>query len=88
MTPPVRSLTLAVVGRRTRVTPGETLPEPNHTRSDAALRRRAMEQEELSTELAALLPRLWRFALRLAGDRHDAEDLVQRMRARARAAGL
>ena len=42
-----------------------------------------MEQEELSTELAALLPRLWRFALRLAGDRHDAEDLVQRACVRA-----
>jgi RNA polymerase sigma-70 factor (ECF subfamily) len=37
----------------------------------------------LSTELPALLPRLWRFALRLAGDRHDAEDLVQRACVRA-----
>jgi len=37
----------------------------------------------LSTELPELLPRLWRFALRLAGDRHDAEDLVQRACVRA-----
>jgi RNA polymerase sigma-70 factor (ECF subfamily) len=33
--------------------------------------------------LPALLPRLWRFALRLARDRHDAEDLVQRACVRA-----
>jgi RNA polymerase sigma-70 factor, ECF subfamily len=38
---------------------------------------------ELSAQLPALLPRLWRFALRLAGDRHDAEDLVQRACVRA-----
>ena len=37
----------------------------------------------LCNELPALLPRLWRFALRLAGDRHDAEDLVQRACVRA-----
>jgi RNA polymerase sigma-70 factor (ECF subfamily) len=36
-----------------------------------------------SADLAVLLPRLWRFALRLAGDRHDAEDLVQRACVRA-----
>jgi RNA polymerase sigma-70 factor, ECF subfamily len=42
-----------------------------------------MGQGELSEELPALLPRLWRFALRLAGDRHDAEDLVQRACVRA-----
>jgi RNA polymerase sigma-70 factor (ECF subfamily) len=42
-----------------------------------------MSQDGLSTELPALLPRLWRFALRLAGDRHDAEDLVQRACVRA-----
>jgi RNA polymerase sigma-70 factor, ECF subfamily len=42
-----------------------------------------MGQDGLSTELPALLPRLWRFALRLAGDRHDAEDLVQRACVRA-----
>jgi RNA polymerase sigma-70 factor (ECF subfamily) len=33
--------------------------------------------------LPPLLPRLWRFALRLAGDRHEAEDLVQRACVRA-----
>ena len=42
-----------------------------------------MGQDGLSTELPALLPRLWRFALRLAGNRHDAEDLVQRACVRA-----
>ena len=42
-----------------------------------------MGQNGLSTELPALLPRLWRFALRLAGNRHDAEDLVQRACVRA-----
>jgi RNA polymerase sigma-70 factor, ECF subfamily len=42
-----------------------------------------MGQEGLSEDLPVLLPRLWRFALRLAGDRHDAEDLVQRACMRA-----
>lgn len=39
--------------------------------------------DSLSGALPALLPRLWRFALRLAGDRHDAEDLLQRTCLRA-----
>ncbi|MET0383956.1 MAG: RNA polymerase sigma factor [Burkholderiaceae bacterium] len=42
-----------------------------------------MNDAGLPTELPALLPRLWRFALRLTGDRHDAEDLVQRACVRA-----
>jgi len=42
-----------------------------------------MSGDGLSNELPTLLPRLWRFALRLAGDRHDAEDLVQRACVRA-----
>jgi RNA polymerase sigma-70 factor, ECF subfamily len=33
--------------------------------------------------LPQLLPRLWRFALRLTADKHDAEDLVQRTCVRA-----
>jgi len=41
------------------------------------------EASDLTTALPVLLPRLWRFALRLAGDRHDAEDLVQRACVRA-----
>jgi RNA polymerase sigma-70 factor, ECF subfamily len=34
--------------------------------------------EDLAEALPSLLPRLWRFALRLTGDKHDAEDLLQR----------
>jgi RNA polymerase sigma-70 factor (ECF subfamily) len=34
--------------------------------------------DELTRVLPDLLPRLWRFALRLTGDQHTAEDLVQR----------
>lgn len=41
----------------------------------------------MTTELPALLPpmlpRLWAFALRISGDRHDADDLVQRACLRA-----
>lgn len=33
--------------------------------------------------LPGILPRLWRFALRLSGDTHDAEDLLQRACLRA-----
>ncbi len=43
----------------------------------------AITTEDLSTALPALLPRLWRFALRLALNHHDAEDLVQRACVRA-----
>lgn len=41
------------------------------------------DDDELAKALPGLLPRLWRFALRLAGDKHDAEDLVQRACIRA-----
>ncbi|ALS58975.1 MULTISPECIES: RNA polymerase sigma factor [Pandoraea] len=37
-----------------------------------------MTGQDLPSMLPGLLPRLWAFALRIAGDRHDAEDLVQR----------
>jgi RNA polymerase sigma-70 factor (ECF subfamily) len=37
----------------------------------------------LPTLLPSLLPRLWAFAFRLCGDRHDAEDLVQKACVRA-----
>jgi RNA polymerase sigma-70 factor (ECF subfamily) len=37
----------------------------------------------LATQLPALLPRLWRFALRLTRHHHDAQDLVQRTCLRA-----
>jgi RNA polymerase sigma-70 factor (ECF subfamily) len=39
--------------------------------------------EELDRQLPILLPRLWRFALRLTRHGHDAEDLVQRSCLRA-----
>ncbi|VVD67445.1 RNA polymerase sigma 70 [Pandoraea eparura] len=37
-----------------------------------------MTGQDLPSLLPGLLPRLWAFALRVTGDRHDAEDLVQR----------
>jgi RNA polymerase sigma-70 factor (ECF subfamily) len=44
---------------------------------------RANGENELPAMLPALLPRLWRFALRLAANQHDAEDLVQKACVRA-----
>jgi RNA polymerase sigma-70 factor (ECF subfamily) len=38
---------------------------------------------DLSSLLVDMLPRLWAFALRISGNRHDAEDLVQRACVRA-----
>jgi RNA polymerase sigma-70 factor, ECF subfamily len=61
------------------VAPGKDL----HTPSEASPSRATIGQGGLSEDLQVLLPRLWRFALRLAGDRRDAEDLVQRACARA-----
>jgi RNA polymerase sigma-70 factor (ECF subfamily) len=40
-------------------------------------------EDESSGQLLQLLPRLWRFALRLTKDSHDAEELVQRAYIRA-----
>src|SRR5471032_3006402 len=42
-----------------------------------------MNLAPLSTLLPALLPRLSAFALRITGNRHDAEDLLQRSCVRA-----
>jgi RNA polymerase sigma-70 factor, ECF subfamily len=42
-----------------------------------------MTGAELAGLLPPMLPRLWAFALRISGDRHDAEDLVQRACVRA-----
>lgn len=42
-----------------------------------------MTGAELRGMLPGMLPRLWAFALRISGDRHDAEDLVQRACVRA-----
>jgi RNA polymerase sigma-70 factor, ECF subfamily len=41
-------------------------------------RNLSMTGSDLPSQLPELLPRLWSFALRISGDRHDAEDLVQR----------
>jgi RNA polymerase sigma-70 factor, ECF subfamily len=38
---------------------------------------------DLAFMIPAMLPRLWSFALRISGDRHDAEDLVQQACVRA-----
>lgn len=42
-----------------------------------------MVNDELQQQLPELLPRLWRFAMRLTRDRDDAQDLVQRCCVRA-----
>ncbi|MDR6208093.1 RNA polymerase sigma factor [Paraburkholderia graminis] len=42
-----------------------------------------MTDTDLPRAMTDLLPRLWRFALRLTGDCHDAEGLVQRACVRA-----
>ena len=44
---------------------------------------RSMSDADLPGMLPEMLPRLWAFALRISGDRHDAEDLVQRACVRA-----
>jgi RNA polymerase sigma-70 factor, ECF subfamily len=44
---------------------------------------RSMNGADLPGMLPDMLPRLWAFALRISGDRHDAEDLVQRACVRA-----
>src|SRR5437764_12502219 len=43
----------------------------------------ASMSDDLPAVLPTLLPRLWRFALRLTQNQHDAEDLVQRACVRA-----
>jgi RNA polymerase sigma-70 factor, ECF subfamily len=42
-----------------------------------------MTGADLPSLLPEMLPRLWAFALRICGDRHDAEDLVQHACVRA-----
>jgi len=42
-----------------------------------------MSSSDFSSQLPELLPRLWAFALRITGNQHDAEDLVQRSCLRA-----
>src|SRR5215472_4483838 len=67
--------------RRTRAgSPPETERESH---ASSAREPGAPDTSDLALALPVLLPRLWRFALRLAGDRHEAEDLVQRACVRA-----
>jgi len=42
-----------------------------------------ISRSDLPAMLPDMLPRLWAFALRITGDQHDAEDLVQRACIRA-----
>jgi len=42
-----------------------------------------MNGADLSSALPGMLPRLWSFALRISGNQHDAEDLLQRACLRA-----
>jgi RNA polymerase sigma-70 factor (ECF subfamily) len=42
-----------------------------------------MTGADLASTLPGMLPRLWTFALRISGNRHDAEDFVQRACVRA-----
>lgn len=42
-----------------------------------------MTAADLPSMLVEMLPRLWAFALRISGNKHDAEDLVQRACVRA-----
>jgi RNA polymerase sigma-70 factor, ECF subfamily len=43
----------------------------------------SMTDADLPSILPAMLPKIWVFALRLCGDQHDAEDLVQKVCVRA-----
>jgi DNA-directed RNA polymerase specialized sigma24 family protein len=52
--------------------------EPDLMMTESTTEENPKPAEELAQALPRLLPRLWRFALRLARDRDDAEDLVQR----------
>lgn len=58
--------------------------ESRHPRSGLHSRGRLhLVNDELQRQLPHLLPRLWRFALRLTRNQSDAEDLVQRCCLRA-----
>jgi RNA polymerase sigma-70 factor, ECF subfamily len=59
---------------------GRSFPQPPQPQAAPAPLSR---KEDLATQLPELLPRLWRFALRLTANRHDAEDLLQRSCVRA-----
>ncbi len=51
---------------------------PTAPSGDTAAGTTGHHAPRLPALLPALLPRLWAFALRVTGDRHDAQDLVQR----------
>lgn len=60
-----------------------TRGEPDLVSAQSSIGKDPKSTDDLARALPQLLPRLWRFALRLAGDRHEAEDLVQRACVRA-----
>src|SRR5262245_43258814 len=81
---PVRLETVARADNLARPMVEVDIPQvQNQPPSEASLHRAEIGEHGLSEDLPALVPRLWRFALRLAGDRHVAEDLVQRACVRA-----
>jgi RNA polymerase sigma-70 factor (ECF subfamily) len=55
----------------------------DRTSTSSFKERTSMTGADLASILPHMLPRLWTFALRISGDRHDAEDLVQRACVRA-----
>jgi RNA polymerase sigma-70 factor, ECF subfamily len=57
--------------------------EPDLMSDESFREKDPSHADEVAQTLPRLLPRLWRFALRLTGDKHDAEDLVQRACVRA-----
>lgn len=58
---------------------------PHDQPDDSCMRYRgqAVTHSDVASQLPAMLPRLWSFAMRLTTHTHDAEDLVQRTCVRA-----
>jgi len=68
-------------GRRSPDDPPRNSPQklgraPHQQSNQLTMHTRGIQS--LPRLLPGMLPRLWTFALRLSGDRHDAEDLLQR----------
>jgi len=77
-----------ISGSESQRAPTTASGEPDSILADSEVEESRVESgpgrsDDLAQALPQLLPRLWRFSLRLAGDRHDAKDLVQRACVRA-----